>query len=252
MPIPDDEITILLCEDIEERDEIQRQLDTWRGARPQLRIVAQARTFDQAREYAFELPRFPDLILVDDRLGRGLDATPQPSALELTSSIYARRRRDDLAARCVLWTSSDDRQLFWTFRVCGGRHVMSKSETPWQRRVQLLYDVLDGAEWWPPRPTLRLQAKQREAIRYFAEGMSRADVAAALAIDPPLVTRRVEELRRTIVEQLGGHVPTGEVALAGVARERGWLWVRPRDEWLLPAGAPLPLVLDPEMLPPAS
>jgi DNA-binding NarL/FixJ family response regulator len=250
---PDDEISVFLCEDIDSVDEAQRELDANRDGRRRLRIVGHADTFDYAKAYLFALDPFPDIVLIDDRLPRGADGIPRQSAIDLASAIYTWRRSADLVpqTRLVLWTSSDDAQLFWTFRVCGGRHIVSKSLTPWAQRTQLLYDVvMKDAEWWPPKPTLRLQPSHRDVIRYFAEGASRADIAAALNISVDTVKLRAGELRRTIVEQRDRqHVPTGEVALATVALQDGWVWVRPKHDGLLPVNPPLPLVLDPEMIP---
>jgi DNA-binding NarL/FixJ family response regulator len=246
------EVEVFLCEDIDQAEDYQRELDAHAEGRPRLRIVDQARTLDDAKDHLFERERFPDLVLIDDRLGRGADATPRPSAVELMAYIWERRWRDgvETRTRCVLFTSSDDPHLFWAFRVAGGRHVVSKSLAPWPKRMCLLHAVLSGAEWWPPHPTVHLQPSLREVLPYFDAGWSRADIADHLGVGVKTITTRMSELRKAFQDQLKrAHVPAGEVALAALARETGWVWVRPGDEHLLPTGAPLPRVLDPNQIP---
>ena len=247
----DTEFEVFLCEDIDSAADYQRELDAHAGSRPRLRIVDQARTLDDAKDRLFDRERFPDLVLIDDRLARGPDAKPRPSAIELMAYIWERRWDDgvETQTRCVLFTASDDPLLFWAFRVAGGRHVLSKSLAPWPDRVRLLYAVLAGEEWWPAPPSVQLQRYLREVLPFFDAGWPRADTADRLGVTVKNVTTRSEELRRKLVEQLGAHVPHGEVALATTARKAGWVWVRPEDEPLLPAGAPLPTVLDPDQIP---
>jgi hypothetical protein len=248
---PRDEIELFLCEDIEDGVDVQKGLDRCRGNRPRLRIVGQARTFDQAKDMLFDLERFPDIVLVDHHLRRGAAAKPQPSALELASFVYSRRRRDDLVpyTRLVLWTAANDDQLFWTFRVCGGRHVMSKALNDWPDRADLLYAVMAGAEWWPPRPSVHLTPSVRAVIRHFAIGTPPDEIARMLNVDAKAISARADELRKAVRERFETYLATGAHAHAQKAREDGWVWVDPRDEPLLPSNPPLPLVLDPEMIP---
>jgi hypothetical protein len=244
---------VFLCEDIEHMSTIQAQLDAHRGDRPRLRIVDQATTLDDAMDRLFDRSSFPDLVLIDDLLGRGGDASPRPSAIELMSHIWKKRRAvgRETDTRCVLWTADYDPLLYWAFRVCGGRHVIVKSRTLVPDRAEILYSVLERrAEWWPRRPTLALQPNQREVIRYFYEATDRSEIAERLGIDVAVVIRREQELRRTLIEQLPTEeLAKGAVALAKRVFDDGWVWVRPQEDHKLPTGAPLPRVLDPAMIP---
>ncbi|RKQ93817.1 DNA-binding NarL/FixJ family response regulator [Solirubrobacter pauli] len=246
-----DDIELFLCEDIEHADQVQAEIDKCRAGRPRLRIVGQARTFDGAKDALMDLERFPDIVLIDHHLRRGADAKPRPSALELASFIYTQRRREEQLTdtRLVLWTSSNDDQLFWTFRVCGGQHVMSKALNGWSERVELLYTVMEGAEWWPDRPALALPPSVRAVIRHFDAGIPNDEIATRLGIEPSVVSTRADELRKAVVGHFGQHVATGAHAMAAKARADGWVWVDLRDDRLLPTAPPLPLVLDPGMIP---
>jgi hypothetical protein len=244
------EFRVFVCEDMDDPDEYQREFDRHRGDRPRLVVCDHWATFDDCRDHLLDADPFPDLVLVDDRLRRGSEAAPMPSAIDLMSTISNWAYLNGIRPRCVLWSAATDPLFLYTFRACGGWHVVSKSEQYWPDRVQVLYDVLlAGRQWWPPRPELELTPSERGVLPYFDAGLSRAEIAECLNTTQATIESRKDELRDAVIRHAGRSLPPGEMILARYARDAGWLWVPYADHGRLPRSPALPHVLDPAMIP---
>jgi CheY-like chemotaxis protein len=240
---------------------VDRSLD--KEGEPYLELDYLASNRDDALQY-LELERLPDAIILDDYLPEGMIA--QSSCLEVMSYLLQRCQKEEIPQeewpRAVLWTSGTPK-LAYTFCVLGGLQYRDKRSIGGQKLpIENVWAALAGQRWRPePYPDGLIESR-RAALPWLEAGWEIAEVVTEPSLASSGVTRETLNEARVDIQNMprspdlfspefprrwGGR-------MFRALEDNGWVWVPLDSHDKIPAGAPLPLVIDPavhrESLPP--
>lgn len=250
--------TVMIVEDqrIIEQDVISA-FATDREARaagePYLELLGEiARNEDDAIDQLDAMYKFPQAIVIDDYLPEGGEAAGR--ALDIMAWLCRRcvEREIPLAERprTVLWTTVDP-ELAYTFCVLGGLQVRDKRQVGGQQvPVDSIWAALAGERWQPsPLPTGLDAERFRAPLPWLEAGWPKAKIARQLAsvgVTENTMETTLESIREMPhTPQAGDGYPSNTPMAIGCAKRNGWTWVPLAWHERIPAGAPLPLVIDP-------
>lgn len=248
---------LFVIDDQAAQDTIEQALraDRERGAagEPFLELAGIARSSDEAFERVIAADPPFDVIVLDDYLlegdetaGKALDLMSDLCEHWIAEAVPLHRR-----PRCVLYTSTDP-LIVYTFCALGGlqyqdRRAARGLEFP----VGAVWRALAGERWMPPeeRFPAELGEKARRILPWLAAGRTAAEITQATGAGTHATKDLKDKIRAAIDAASGG--PTLEhPSIAEVVRflrRHGWAWVPLEYHRLIPAGAPLPLTLDPSV-----
>jgi DNA-binding NarL/FixJ family response regulator len=197
------------------------------GAEADFEVVGEAGDGEQAVQAAGRLA--PDVILMDIRMPRlnGIEATrrllaggrgaPPPRVLILTTFdqdeyVYEALRAG--ASGFLLKTVPADQLVAGVRTVAGGEALLAPAIT---RRLIEAYTSRGAPAPGPPRGYDELTAREREVLTLLARGLTNAEIAAELVVEPSTVKSHVA----AVLLKLGVRDRVGAVVLAyesGVVR----------------------------------
>jgi|GEM_PF-2217592 len=226
---------------------------------PYLELAGIARNYDDAIQFLKLSQELPDAIVIDDFLTEG--STLQSRSIEIMTWLLERCERDQIPVearpRAVLWTSSDDASLAYTFCVAGGMQFRDKKRDPAGAKVPVdaVWAALAGHRWCPePYPTGLASAARRAAIPWLEAGLPHAAILGLPELKKEGVTEdtmrgALEEIRKMphTPEPPSPSYPDNWAMAIRAAKRNGWVWVPLDRHDQIPANAPLPLVIDPEL-----
>ena len=226
---------------------------------PYLELAGLARNYDDAIQFLKLSPRLPDAIVIDDFLAAG--PALQSLSIEVMVWLLERCEREGIPVeerpRTVLWTASDDASLAYTFCVVGGMQFRDKKRDPLGAKlpVDAIWAALAGHRWRPdPYPTGLASTARRAALPWLEAGLPHSTILEAAALQRENVSEdtmrgALEEIRkmpRTPQPPSPGYPDNWAMAIQA-AKRNGWVWVPLDRHDQIPANAPLPLVIDPEL-----
>jgi DNA-binding NarL/FixJ family response regulator len=197
-------------------------------AEPDLEVVGEAADGEEAVAQAARLR--PDVVLMDIRMPRtdGLAATRrilgQPGArarvLILTTfdqDEYVFEALRAGASGFLLKTVPADQLVAGVREVAAGEALLAPVIT---RRLIERFVTSFGPEPTPPPGYDELTAREREVLQLVARGMSNAEIAAALVVEPSTVKTHVAALlsKLGVRDRVGAVVLAYESGLAGRSR----------------------------------
>jgi DNA-binding NarL/FixJ family response regulator len=187
-------------------------------AEPDLEVVGEAADGDEAVRLAARLR--PDVVLMDIRMPRldGLAATrkilAQPATptrvLILTTfdeDAYVFEALRAGASGFLLKTVPADQLVAGVREVAAGEALLAPAIT--RRLIERFADALE-AEPTPPPGYDELTAREREVFLLLARGMSNAEIAAELVVEPSTIKSHVA----AVLSKLGVRDRVGAVVLA--------------------------------------
>lgn len=242
-------------------EEIEAALvaDQAKGSRdePYLEFHYLARNRDDAIQYLEMEDDLPDAIVLDDYLPEG--TTTQSASLDVMACLLERCQRDEIPLdgrpRAVLWTSADA-QLVYTFCVLGGmQHCDKRSNGGLDLPVDELWAALAGRRWQPEPYPGGLIESRRAALPWLEAGWELKEAAEVPSLASAGVTLETLNEARTDISRMPHSVdpfhPEHPRRWGGrmfsALRANGWVWAPLHLHAKIPAGAPLPLVIDPEL-----
>jgi len=258
---------LLVVEDqkVTSREEIEAALAADRAldqeGDPYLELDYLARTKDDALQYLELQESLPDAIVIDDYLPEG--TTTQSACLDIMAFVLERCRRDEIRLqdrpRAVLWTAADP-ALVYTFCVLGGMQFRDKRSTDGLLLpVDEVWTALAGRRWQPdPYPTGLIESR-RVALPWLEAGWQVEEVVNKAPEVPGLASHRVTQetlnLARESIQSMANtpdkfspdHPLRWGGRMFSALRANGWVWVPLHFHARIPAGAPLPLVIDPDV-----
>jgi hypothetical protein len=249
---------VLIVEDQMERFKVSPEAafaaDRAKGdeSEPYLELAEVASNYDTAIQYLKKAPMLPDAIVVDDYLAEG--QAPQSRSIQIMVQLFERCEREGIPPaerpRAVLWTSTDDPNLAYTFCVVGGLQFRDKKRDIDGQRlpVDAIWAALAGHRWCPdPYPSGLASPARRAALPWLEEGLPQKTIPA----EPGLEVKVSEDTIRGALKEIRDmprtppEYPVNWNMGIRAAKRNGWVWV-PRDRHnLIPNNAPLPLVIDP-------
>ncbi len=194
-------------------------------AEPDFEVVGEAADGEEAVAQAARLR--PDVVLMDIRMPRvdGLTATrrilEQPAArtrvLILTTfdqDEYVFQALRAGASGFLLKTVPADQLVAGVREVAAGEALLAPAIT---RRLIERFVTSFGSEPSPPPGYDELTAREREVLQLVARGMSNAEIAAALVVEPSTVKTHVAALlsKLDVRDRVGAVVLAYESGLAG-------------------------------------
>ncbi|MGV1048736.1 MAG: hypothetical protein ACOYD4_09470 [Solirubrobacterales bacterium] len=223
---------------------------------PHLELHYLARNRDDAIQY-LELERLPDAVVLDDYLPEGTVA--QSASLDVMAYLLKRCLGEEIPLakrpRAVLWTSAD-MQLAYTFCVLGGLQFRDKRSVGGQALpVDNVWAALAGRRWRPDPYPQGLIESRRAALPWLEAGWEIGEVTTVptlvqagvtkdtlneARIDIQSMPRTPDEFNDAFPRRWGGR-------MFQALRDNGWVWVPLASHGKIPAGAPLPLVIDPDV-----
>jgi hypothetical protein len=256
---------VLLVED-QENPYVPSQVDPFasdrargRPGEPYLELAAVARNYDDAIQALKLSSQLPDAIVLDDFLLEG--SSLQSRSIEIMVWLHEHCEGLEIPIgerpRVVLWTSSDDGNLAYTFCVLGGMQFRDKKRHPSGAKVPVdaIWAALAGRRWCPePYPVGLASAARRGALPWLEAGWPHATILGDAAAQREGIT---EDTMRGALEEIRGmpHTPqppspdypdNWAMAIAA-AKRNGWVWV-PLDRFdQIPANPVLPNVIDPAL-----
>jgi hypothetical protein len=200
--------------------------------------------------------------VVDDYLAEG--QAPQSRSIQIMVRLFERCEREEIPyaerPRAVLWTSTDDPSLAYTFCVVGGLQFRDKKRDIDGERlpVDAIWAALAGHRWCPdPYPSGLTSPARRAALPWLEGGLPQKTIIGepemkAAKVSEDTIRGALEEIRS--MPRTPPDYPENWNMGISAAKRNGWVWV-PRDRRkMIPRNAPLPLVIDPvihaEDLPP--
>lgn len=226
---------------------------------PYLAHAGVARSFDEARQVLKMANRLPDAIVLDDFLLEG--TVTRERAIDIMTWLQQlceeRGVPVEQRPRAVLWTSSDDNSLAYTFCVAGGMQCRDKKRDPGgaQLPVAQIWAALAGHRWCPePYPTGLASAARRAALPWLEAGLPQKVILAKPELQREGVTEdtlrgaleEIREMPRTPQPPSDSYPVNWPMAIES-AKDNGWVWVPLSLHDRIPANPPLPLAIDPEL-----
>ncbi len=196
-------ITCLIADD---HEVVREGLRLSLSRSPRIRVVGEASDGESA--VALAQRRRPDVVMMDLRMGSGIDG------IEAAKQI----RKTAPRSRVVIFTGQPERNLLSRGRDAGCVGYLLK-EAPQATIVRAIEKIASGGEFVDPAlaPSLivseregLLTNREREILQLLANGMSNNDVAAQLFISQETVKSHV----RHILAKLEADTRTQAVAIA--------------------------------------
>jgi hypothetical protein len=153
--------------------------------------------------------------------------------------------------RAVLWTRAEP-QLAYAFCALGGLQVQDKRAIGGERiPVAAIWAALAGRRWQPdPYPSGLAAERHRAPLPWMEAGWQKKAIAQALAslgVREDTMETTIEKIRQMpYTAKEGGDRPSTATMAVAAAKRNGWVWVPLHWHDRIPAGAPLPLVIDPD------
>lgn len=221
---------------------------------PYLELIGPpARNADDAIEQMDAMDELPDAILLDDYLPEGGETTSQ--ALDIMGWLCGHCVQREIPwrdrPRAVLWTRLEP-ELAYTFCVLGGLQVRDKRHIGGEQvPVPRIWDALVGRRWQPEPSPMGLEAERfRAPLPWLEAGWPKARIVQRLAhlgVTENTMETTLESIREMPhTPQSGECYPSNTPMAVACAKRNGWVWVPLGWHERIPAGAPLPLVIDPE------
>lgn len=223
---------------------------------PYLSLDYLAKNKDDALQYVERTESLPDAIILDDYLPEG--TTTQSASIDIMACLLERCQREEIPEpkrpRTVLWTSADP-QLVYTFCVLGGMQFRDKrSSNGLDLPLDAVWTALAGQRWQPEPYPGGLIESRRAALPWLEAGWSIKEIVSEPSLVAAGVTgNTLNKAREDIGEMphtLGKFNPDHPERWGGrmfaALRANGWVWVPLAQHDMIPPGASLPLVIDPD------
>jgi hypothetical protein len=213
-----------------------------------------ARNADDAIEQLDAMTELPDAILLDDYLPASGETAGK--AVDIMSWLCRRCIATEIPVahrpRTVLWTRTDP-ELAYTFCALGGLQVMDKRAVGGAGiPVASIWAALAGLRWQPdPFPTGIEREHHRAPLPWMEAGWQKKAICnelASLGVTDDTMETTVERIRQMpYTPKYGSGRPSTTTMAVAAAKHNGWVWVPLRWHDRIPKGAPLPLVIDPDV-----
>jgi hypothetical protein len=213
-----------------------------------------ARNADDAIEQLDAVRELPDAILLDDYLPEGGEASGK--AIDIMSWLCRHCIVAEIPPaerpRVVLWTRAVP-ELAYTFTVLGGLQVVDKRavgghDVP----IAAIWAALAGERWQPnPTPSGLDTERHRAPLPWMEAGWQKKAISqelATLGVTDDTMETTIERIRQMpYTPEDGTERPSTATMAVAAAKRNGWVWVPLRWHNRIPKGAPLPLVIDPDV-----
>ena len=223
------------------------------GPRLELVGLAQNHTdaIDQLEAFGSGGAGLPDVIVIDDHLPD--ESSTSSRTVQIMRWLLARCLELELPLherpRTVLWSVCEP-NLVYTFCAFGGLQYQDKQDPDGASPpVAAIWRALAGQRWRPdPFPDERdLSEAFRRALPYLDHGWSQDATARRLSISARTLAQFTSKAQKLALApgRASDDFPTNTPSSLRVVKANGWVWVPYPLVEQLPAGMPLPSVIDP-------